>query len=194
MLALKKMNLAFLKQKPILAGLILVLIGIGLVSISSRPKKEITPLPTPVSRFPTATPTTELRATLSLLPQTTQVLVNQTFSVDILLDTQDAKVDAADAILSFDPKILSVENLVTGDFFDVFPVVASRSGEVQISALVSPKEGKPQTVSGKGKVGTVFFKGLTPGLAKVDFSSNCVVAEKGKNVLGDSIGGSYTIR
>lgn len=188
------MDFSFLKQKPILVGLILVLIGFGLALVCLRPKKEpiLIPTATPVSRLPKVTPAP--KAVFFLLPQTAQVGVNQTFALDIFLDAKNYKVDAVDAILSFDPLKLGVENLVTGDFFDVYPVVASRSGEVQISALVSPKDGKPQTVSGKGKVGTVVLKGLAPGTTRVDFSPNCVVAEKGENVLGETIGGSYTVR
>jgi hypothetical protein len=148
----------------------------------------------PPEQFPRVSPSfLETPASLYLEPQGKTVVAEHTFRVDIFLDAGTAEVDAVDAILTFNPEIFSAEKLETGDFFNMYPVVSTQSGKVQITALVSPKEGKPQTVSGQGRLGSVLLKALTSGEAKVEFSPDCVVAEKGRNILGETTGGSYTI-
>ena len=181
-------------RKSVFLGICLVVVGVGLGLICLKAKKpRISPSPTHRVSLPTPTPK-PIKANLSLYPLSSNLKVGQVFSVDIVLDTKGLEVDAADVILDYDRKLLQVQKMVPGNFFDTFPVVASEGGKIQFSGLVSPKNGKPQTVSGKGKVGTILFQTLMRGEAKVEFSPESVVAKGGENVLGETLGGRYIVR
>ena len=181
--------MGILGKKALFLIFLLGLIGLSLALLVylKKPEEQAKVLPSPLP--PSPTPLGE-KVSLSLLPSSTWVKMGQTFSVEIVLDTGKRKVDAADVFLEYDPQTLKVERVLTGDFFDQFPVVASESGRIQISALVSPQEEGPRTISGRGKVGVVVFKGVSPGEAVVRFSPDCLVATAGNNILEKTTGGS----
>lgn len=147
-------------------------------------------LPTGKKTSATPTPT----AILSLSPASVQLVKDQIFSVNIILDPNQESVDAVDAILVYDPNLLEVSGLIPSDLFPNYPVQNYGEGKVQLSAFAVGTTGNPTPVTESGTIGTISLKAKTAGVTKLEFSSECIVVSKGVNVLKSTIGGIYTIR
>lgn len=145
------------------------------------------------TRIPTSalkTPT----ATLSLNPTQKSVTKDQTFDVAIILDTKDEKVDAVDAILTYDPSILEVTGLSPGTIFSAYPVKSYGEGKIQLSGFALPEGETPKPFSGKGTLGTITFKALNSGSTKVIFGVSSIIAYQGQNALGKIVEATYTVK
>lgn len=118
----------------------------------------------------------EFPATLSLRPDIINVAPNQSFKVDVMLDTGSNSVTAAEIVLTYDSTLLHTEEtgVTVGDFLPVIleePTVpdvataqdASSSADSSPSATISFAVGsKTETpVSGYGKIATIKFGTLS---------------------------------
>ncbi len=124
-----------------------------------------------------SSPVASIGVTVS--PATKQVKVGETFAVEVQINSGSQKVDAAQASLSFDPKLLQVvdaagapataieagSSLPTG----LQNKVDNAGGTVDYAAGASFEAGKEPT--GTFTVATVRFKALQAGEAKLTFSS-----------------------
>lgn len=142
---------------------------------------------------------------LSLSPTEGTFSVGQPIKVDVELNTNGEEVMGAEAVIIYDPKVLSVtdKEIVAGILFPSYPIKkVQREGMVRIVGLISDPKG--DQFNGKGLLGTVNFKAVGKGEVKViiDFvlgatnKSNVVKLgekEAGVNYLKNVVNASYTI-
>ena len=171
------------KEKGILLGIVsLILLTIVNVYINTLPVQ------------PKATATPSPAAILSLSPASAQLVKDQIFSVNIILDPSQESVDAVDAILIYDPNLLEVSGLIPSDLFPAYPVQNFEDGKVQLSAFAVGTRGNPVPVTESGTLGTISLKAKAAGITKIEFSADSIVASKGKNVLKEISGGMYEVK
>lgn len=133
-------------------------------------------------------------ATLSLVPQEQTVKAGQSFLVTINFKTGDYKVDTVDAVLTFDPEILTVEEISEGMFFADYPIKKSESGRVILTGTIGAEDKQKGGAKGEGAMGTIKFRTLVAGSARVNFDKEAsLVAVQGENVLGETKGAVFEI-
>ncbi len=116
--------------------------------------------------FPSPSPAPEVAGdvattvpTLSLSPHEESVVVGEFFDVRILLDTGGAVVAGIDAVLDYDPSLLSIDaqNVsVTAPEFPArpMPIINAETGTVSLSALVE----FGQSFTGATELGMLRFR------------------------------------
>lgn len=133
-------------------------------------------------------------ATLRVSPPTGVYSAGGTFSVSVLIDTSQKSVNAAEGVLSFNPRELLVVSASRGaSIFNLWTLEPSYSNS---AGTISFGGGSPNGYNGSaGTVMSVTFKALSAGNPKVTFTSGSVLAADGlgTNVLTSMAGGSYTI-
>jgi hypothetical protein len=108
------------------------------------------------------------QAKFSISPPDLLPRVGEIFSVDITLDTDEANVKSADAVLTFDPAKLSVVTLVPGQLFDNYPTKSfDVAGNIKLSGAMAATTA---SYSGVGKFGSISFKGISAGTTTVAFT------------------------
>jgi len=136
-------------------------------------------------------------ASLSLNPSSKNVKVREDFIVNLEIHTGDNQVEAADVVLSFDPKILRVKKVEEGEFFTTHPQNKITDGKIFISGAFGPEGGQESKipVKGVGRFAKITFTALAASSStKVSFDAKkTVVASEGKDVLGEKVEGEYTI-
>jgi len=145
-------------------------------------------------------------ATLSLSPASANVLVNNTFSVNITLNTQGAAIDGVDVILDYNTLLLQAQDAnanLTGVQISpgslmpsvTYNSVNATSGRIFFSQV--PSFGS--TYSGSGVLATVTFKGLVASSPVVAFeftpgsTTDSNVASNGTELLSSVVNGAYTV-
>lgn len=142
-----------------------------------------------------SSPTAKLQmANVSLIIDTPVVKNGDDVFAQIILDSPNQPVQAADFVLIFDPKVLSVTEIRTGTYFGKYPIKKIASGSIKLSGVALLKKTIPPP-SGKGDVATIIFKTIAPTLrTTVAFDTmQTIVASNGKNILGVVTGASTTI-
>ena len=133
-------------------------------------------------------------ASLSLVPNSQTVKAGQSFLATINFKTGDYKADTVDAVLIFDPKILTVEEISEGMFFADYPIKKIDKGKVMLTGTIGAEEKQVGGAKGEGALGTVKFKALTAGSVSVNFDKEAsLVAVQGENVLGETKGAVFEI-
>lgn len=104
---------------------------------------------TPLARF-------VLSPSASLLPP------GSTTDIAVLLDTAGASIDAADAVILYDPSKLQVSSIRNGSLFGEYPSPSTSVGRLMISGVttVSDAGGASSPFSGSGVFATVTFRVL----------------------------------
>lgn len=108
---------------------------------------------------------------LSLKPDKLTMRTGEEKVISITIDTKNNSVASSIIELNFDPKLLTVTQLIKGSFFTTRIVPSEVSeGRVAIAYGVSanPAEGK----IGSGDIMSIKFKALADGEGAVDFSEN----------------------
>jgi len=186
-----------MRGKPIvILGLILLVLLIGVYFLLVKENKI-----QPVSLSSNS---------ISLSPTTGNYKVDQTFDVNILIDTAGKTIDGVDILyLKFDPKILEVVDSSTttsgiqikqGTIFSMYlgNSVDNNTGKIAISGLVQPGT---NGFKGSGVFATITFKAKASGDAKVTFDftpgstkdANMVEHGTAKDILGKVINADYSI-
>ncbi len=135
-------------------------------------------------------------ASLSFSPARQEVSIDDSFTVDIILDTGGVKTDGVDIILTYDNSKLVASDAVLGDLYDnKINEDASLPGKIILQAISDVGSG----FAGTGTVATVNFKAISGGLAQVSFEMegdsalDCNVSSKGQDILASVSNGSYTV-
>lgn len=125
------------------------------------------------------------QAQLSLEPSQIQVKKGESFTLSLQLDPQGEILDAVDAILVFDPKMLKVESLEKGELFPAYPVqvIDNEKGQVQLSAFAIGENEVPAPLTQAGSLGKLRFQALSLGTTSIRFSTDSIAASQGRNVL-----------
>ncbi len=134
-------------------------------------------------------------ATLSLSPSTGVYTSGSTFSVKVMVNTGGQSVNAADGVVSFNPKELSVVSINrSSSIFNLWVAEPSFSNS---AGTISFSGGSPAGFTGQtGSIMTVTFRAAGAGTARVNYKSGSVLANDGRgtNILTSMNGGTYTIQ
>lgn len=171
-----------MKKVLLFAGLVLLLVSIplGVFLVSQRqglPGKAV--------------PAT----TLSLYPATVTKEINQTFILEVKIDTGENQTTAAELHLNFDPNKLEGQSISVGTFLPVVLVTGNinqATGKASITLGSQPAEPK----RGQGTLAFITFKTkAVPGTTQVSFDPTTQVAGVGEagNVLTGTSPASITI-
>ncbi len=133
-------------------------------------------------------------ATLRLSPDTGVYTVGNTFTANVVMNTQGKPVNAADATLAFNARELAVVSVNrSSSVFNLWtlePTFSNSAGTISFGG------GSPSGYTGGGgNIITITFRALAPGTPKVTFTSGSVLAADGMgtNVLTSMNGGTYTV-
>ena len=134
-------------------------------------------------------------ATLSASPSTGVYTTGTNFVVTVFVNTQSKSINAAEGILTYNPKELSVvsanRNSSIFNLWVTEPTFSNTAGTINFSG------GLPSGYSGSaGMVFTVTFRPLLAGTPRISFTGGSVLANDGQgtNVLSKMSGGTYTVK
>ena len=117
-------------------------------------------------------------ADLSLTPSTGSYGVGQTFSVTVKAVPNGDSVNAVEASLKFDPKVLSVVSVgKTGSVFSLWttePTFSNAAGTVTFGG------GSPTPFTGTSNIVSITFRTVGEGAGTVSFSSGSILAADGR--------------
>jgi hypothetical protein len=137
-------------------------------------------------------------ATLVLSPSAKTVNVGDTFTAQVLLDTQGQAVDGVDVhALNYNPYNLKMVQIQPGTLManTVANSADTTNGKILFSQITNPGS----TYTGNGVLATVTFKALVAGTTNVTFdftlggTTNSNVASQGNNILTSVVNGAFTI-
>lgn len=104
---------------------------------------------------------------VSLSPATATKTVNETFTVDVNIDTKGKAVSGADVKLTFDPAALEISQITAGDFFsEKADNLNAATGTIYIVGYFREAYGSK---TGTGKVASLTLKGKKAGAAQLTF-------------------------
>lgn len=126
--------------------------------------------------------------TLTLTPSDTSLVAGKGVNADVALDTKGEKVTVAELQLSFDPKVIHIEDISPGSFFKE-PVVLQKeiqNGGGKAVFIVGGMEG----ALGTGTIAKVKVVGTGKGSSALVFTRMTKVAavDKVDSVLGKAKG------
>lgn len=117
---------------------------------------------------------------LLLEPQTLTKNVGETFTVDLKINTEGKAVAGTDVKINFDPEMLEVTGVTTGDFFsDSAKNIGSNS--LYIAGFFRAQY---ETKTGAGKVASLTLKGKKTGTTPLTFV--CSLKTNDTNILDGS--------
>lgn len=134
-------------------------------------------------------------ATLSASPSTGVYTTGSNFTVSVLVNTESKSINAAEGVLTYNPKELSVVSVNrNSSIFNLWvtePTFSNSAGTINFSG------GLPSGYAGSaGTVFTVTFRPILAGAPRISFTGGSVLANDGQgtNVLSKMSGGTYTVK
>lgn len=123
-------------------------------------------------------------ASFSLSPQNQEVSKGATFTVTINFDSGESKVEAADCVLKYDPKILRVNKIIPGLIFPQYPRKEVREDKIFLSGTIGVEKSQREGVNGQGPLGSIEFKAIQTGNTSLEFvREETIIASHGENIL-----------
>lgn len=132
-------------------------------------------------------------ATLQMSPSTGTYSAGQTFSTTVKVQPSGQNINAVEATLKFDPKVLSVVSVSKdGSAFSLWTVEPTFSNS---AGTISFGGGSPKPFTAVSGLINVTFRAVADGSGTVNFSTASVLAADGKgtDVYQTSSGATYTI-
>jgi hypothetical protein len=133
-------------------------------------------------------------ASLHLFPSSGTYAVGANFTVAVKVASAAVSINAAEAILSFDPAILDVVSISkAGSIFTLWPIEPTFSNA---NGTITFGGGTQASFVGTaGRIIVITFRAQGAGAASVNFASGAVLAADGRgtNVLANMNGGAYTL-
>jgi Cohesin domain len=126
-------------------------------------------------------------------PSTGSYNTGQTFTVTVQVDPKGDSVNAVEAEITYDPKLLSVVSLAkTGSVFSLWttePTFSNTAGTISFGG------GSPSPFSSRSNLVVITFRAVAPGSARVAFGTASALAADGRgtDVLEASIAANYTV-
>jgi hypothetical protein len=129
-----------------------------------------------------------------------------TTQLEIRIDTENAAVESAVAVVTYNSNHVNIVGITAGDFFDDVSSDATVTGEIAITGTLSQE--KTSGVTGSGKLATITISPkITSGTISLAFrcssteadDSNILAINSGENLLetneqcARNIAGSYTV-
>ena len=135
-------------------------------------------------------------ASLSFSPASKSVMIEDSFEINVVLDTDGVETDGVDLILTYDEMKLAATEAALGDLYDnKINEDFSQPGKIVLQAVSDVGSG----FVGTGTVATLNFKAVAGGMAQVSFdmigesTTDCNVNSDGEDILASVSNGSYTI-
>ena len=126
----------------------------------------------------TAFPAAIFAATLSFNPETGTFGAGKTFNVALAVDGGGQGVNAAEANITFDKTVLSVQSISKdGSAFSMWPIEPAFDN---VKGTISLGGGTATSFSGKKNILTIVFKGMKEGSSTVSIASGNITAADGK--------------
>lgn len=165
-------------------GLILVfsLVSIGIIFIESKVLLSLGFSPTP-------------KTVSFIIPTKNQYRLGEIFPMDIEIVGIKVPINSVQADLGFDPSRVEVIDISTENSFANIFIQKEINNEVGY-ARITGGLANPGFSQSRGIFATIFFKGIRPGLLKIDYLENSMVLANdrlGTNVLKDLASVSYLI-
>ncbi len=115
-------------------------------------------------------------AALLFDPESSEVDVDESFSVDVTIDTGTSQVAGADIYITYDSSIVSLQSVTGGDFF---PIVTNipETDQLYVAGVVA-NQGEYKT--GTGTVATLVFKAVETGETQLKFTCDLTQTETSK--------------
>lgn len=158
------------KYLPVIILTLLITVAIFLTVYLVRQRQEVRKKAAPATA-------------LSLSPGTISVNEGETFNLDVVMDTGENRVSAAEIHLSFDEELLQTESITPGSFLP--SVLLPGSFGPGVASIILdfgvPSEGAEPGVKGSGLLATFTFKALAASAqTQVSFDSSTQVAGIGE--------------
>ncbi len=169
----------------IIFGLFIISIIVG-ANVTKKSGTDSSTTSTPTSgALENAKPST----TVALSPAKQTVKVGQATKVDVVLSK--LPVTAADVVLKYDPKQVTVSGLTNGNVFPRVIGMKDENGKITYNGSLSEQSPTDR------KEGVVFSFTITPKAGAksvvIDFDhTKTLTAINGENTLGSTVGGIYT--
>lgn len=116
--------------------------------------------------------------------QTDTVSVDQTFQVQVMIDTGSEQVTSTDSYVIYDSTLFEAQSVTEGTFFPVVTYDIT-SGKIYIAGIV---EDTAVTKTGEGTLATIVFKALKDGTGTLSFDCQGDVGSTSKIIKNDGNG------
>lgn len=134
---------------------------------------KATQQPVTIKKEHAAEITSVSRPVLSMSPMSVSTMPNESFNIDLMLDTKSGTVSSVDLIVNYNPTFLRANSITVGDFLPVVLKTGSiNNGMITITLGCQPTEPK----QGVGKLATINFTALKEGADKVVYNSQSLIA------------------
>ncbi len=170
----------------IIFGLFIISIIVG-ANVTKKSDSEPTTTTPTTSAIENIKPST----TIALSPAKQTVKAGEAVTVEVMLSK--LPVTAADVVLSYDPKRVTISALTNGTVFPQVIGMKNENGKITYNGSLSEKSPTDR------KEGVVFSFTMTPKAGAksviIDFdNTKTLTAINGENTLGSTVGGIYTIQ
>lgn len=171
---------------PLLA--LTVIFGSVVLFVYPQNKKQVS---APLSETGQVQLTGELKAQLNFLPEKINLEKGQKVSVDLNLDFSEAvRLDGADVILSFDPTLVQVSEVVPGKLFSFTSQRKNELAKGRVSiTFLEEKGGGVMIKKGRNKILSLNLLAKTAGIGRIEV----ITAEKGATTVITESGTSRKI-
>ncbi|MBC7074251.1 hypothetical protein H5T58_02610, partial [Candidatus Parcubacteria bacterium] len=133
-------------------------------------------------------------ASLYLSPASGSFQEGKTFTISVLVRSEQQAINAAEATIKFDPTIIRVRSVSkSGSIFSLWPEEPTFSNSAGTVKFVG---GSPTPYKGSGgRIVTITFEALKEGTASLEFTQGKVLAADGlgTDITDRLIGANYTI-
>jgi len=138
------------------------------------------------------------RATLTINPKELEINKGKTFELTIPLNTHNAQVSAASAIINYNSNMLKLLEVKDGTGFDNYLVDDSELGTIYLEAIATPGN----SVQNSAELAKITFETLQAGNTSVsikhsknneEIGSSIINAQSGGNILKEVQNGTYKI-
>lgn len=162
-----------LKNKKVIISLVIIvvlIIGVGVGVFLVQQRQELRTKAEPAT-------------TLQLVPDNSAPEVDEIFSVDVDISTNENEIYIAQLEIKHEPNKIVALEVTLGDFFTnpeiTGPVINNDNGTV-FYELKLPLGSDPQ--QGNGTLATITYQGMSPGITVIDFGANTVVGASQEDV------------
>jgi hypothetical protein len=119
--------------------------------------------------------------TLSFDPSSVNTAVDETFTLTVKVDAEDAEVLGVDALIEYDKDMLEITNIADGTFLSIGAKEHSEDGKAYVAGMV---ESAGESVTGAGDLVDITFKALSGGTTNVSFI--CELGETGESNISEN--------
>ena len=134
-------------------------------------------------------------ASLAVSPSTGVYTSGQTFTVNVVVNTNGKSVNAAEGSLSFNPNELAIVSVNRNN--SIFSLWVTEPTFSNAAGTISFSGGLPSGFSGRtGNIMTITFRAVGSGAVRANFKNGSVLANDGRgtNILSTMNGGTFTIQ